>query len=763
MVSDVSLVFALLAKDAASAVIDKVGGKLSGVGKVMVAAGTAIAGAAFAGGKALLDLGAEFDDAYDRIRVTTGKTGEALASLKDDFRAVVADVPTDFASASTAIAELNQRTGATGPVLQDLAARMLELSRLTGTDLSANIAGMTRIFGDWNISTDKQSGALDAIFRASQATGASVTSLAEKVVQFGAPLRQLGFSFEESIAMLGKFEKEGVNTEIVLGAMRKGLAKFAKAGEDPAKALQTVIDKIKGAGSAAEGNKVALEVFGAKAGPDMAAAIREGRFELGSLFQTVSSGSETIMTASEDTQDFAEKWQIFKNNVLLKLEPIAERVFTALGDVGKRLIPAFQEVSVFVTTRFIPAVRELVAWFVEKFGPAASEVATLVKNLAVGAFGLLVGVIKTITPALQAIGSFLIDKVVPAFTSLVHWINENGKTIVIVAGIIAAVFIPHWIALGVVATVNAAKAVIAFIVMKTEAIISAAIHSAQILIIIGGWIMMGTVALANAARMAIAWLIAMGPIAIIVAAIIALVVLIILNWDTIRNKTVEIWNAIWKAVSDLITKIADWIGDRVRWIVGAWNFLGDLPKKIAGWLGDVLDSVGRKLGEVVQFFRDLPGKILDGLGNLGELLVNAGKDIIMGLLRGIGDFAHKIWEKIKEIAKAAWDAVVDFFSIFSPSHRMQWAGEMIGRGLVRGLDRMSGPVSDAADRLAHSAMVTVPLPAMATLGGSSGASRAGGATAPAVHVHFSGPVGSPRELENWLVRALDDLGRHGRG
>lgn len=52
---------------------------------------------------------------------------------------------------------------------------------------------------------------------------------------------------------------------------------------------------------------------------------------------------------------------------------------------------------------------------------------------------------------------------------------------------------------------------------------------------------------------------------------------------------------------------------------------------IAAWA----DDVGRFVGRVVTFFVQLPGKIVHGLGNVGALLINAGRAIIDGLIHGI--------------------------------------------------------------------------------------------------------------------------------
>jgi hypothetical protein len=318
------------------------GGKMKSAGKVAGAAFAAVGAAAGGAAVGLFKIGSIFDEQYDKIRIDTGATGDALKGLQGDFKAVVSSVPTDFASAGTAVADLNTRLGLMGKPLHERSAQFLELSRITKTDVAGNIKNLSRVFGDWGIATEDQASTLDKVFRASQATGAGLDQLSTQVVQFGAPLRQLGFSLDESLAMLGKFEKEGVNTELVLGSMRVALGRMARAGEAPVETFRRVTGEIKSAGSAGEANAKALELFGARAGPDMAAAIREGRFELGDLLTTISDGSETIMQAGADTQDFSEKWQMFKNRVLVALEPIAMRVFDAIGSAMDTLGPKAQ-------------------------------------------------------------------------------------------------------------------------------------------------------------------------------------------------------------------------------------------------------------------------------------------------------------------------------------------------------------------------------------------------------------------------------------
>lgn len=316
-------------------------GKFGKFGPAAVAATALVAAAFAAAGLAALHFAEQFDDSFDSMRISTGKTGKALAGLEDDFKAVVASVPTDFASASTAIADINKRLGLTGPPLQELSKQFVTFSRLTKTDVAENVRLGTRLFGDWSIATKDQSGALDQIFRASQQSGIGVSDLMDTVVSFGAPLRNMGFGFSDSVAMMAKWEKEGVNTSTVLTGMKFALKTFAKAGEDPQKALGAIIPKIRDMKNEQEAMNLGMATFGLRAGPDMVAAIREGRFEYADFAKQIENGTDTIMKAARDTDGWRESLTVLKNKALVALEPALSAMLGGIDDavsgMGKAL------------------------------------------------------------------------------------------------------------------------------------------------------------------------------------------------------------------------------------------------------------------------------------------------------------------------------------------------------------------------------------------------------------------------------------------
>lgn len=308
--------------------------------KVGVTSFAAIVAAGVGVGKMLFEIGQAFDDAYDTVRVKTGATGAAFAGLQDDIRAIAKVVPSDLSDIGIAVAGINSRLELTGKPLRTLAGDFLNLSRITKTDVAENVQTVTRAFGDWDVATRDQRDVLNQFYRASQASGAGVSDLAAQVVAFGAPLRQVGFSLQEAIAMFAMFEEAGVNTQTMMPGLKFALKSFYAEGKDPGEAL---IETFKGIRDGSIDTKEALAIFGQRAGADMVEAIRQGRFELDDLTAALSHG-DTIQKATDDTSDFAEAWTIFKNQVMLKLEPVATRVFEILGSGMESLPPKIQPV-----------------------------------------------------------------------------------------------------------------------------------------------------------------------------------------------------------------------------------------------------------------------------------------------------------------------------------------------------------------------------------------------------------------------------------
>lgn len=333
-----------LSKESGEKVARTTGEKMSATGKTLT---RTLTPAAAAFGAFALKAFNEVDGGLDAIRAGTGATGEELEKLGESMKRVGGSVTQDLSEVGAVMADLNTRTGLVGTELERLTKAFLDLNgRLNN---QASVESVTRAFGDWAVATEDQADTLDLLFRASQATGPSIDTLSDKLVRFGAPLRQMGFDLETSTVLLGKFEQEGVNTNLVMGSMRIALGKLAREGvKDIPGEFQRLVKGIEDAGSAGEANTMALDIFGARAGPDMAAAIREGRFDLGKLYRQIKDGQETIESAAEDTKDWSDKLKMLFNRAQAVVGPVGEISF-ALAGVAMAAGPTLQVLGKITT------------------------------------------------------------------------------------------------------------------------------------------------------------------------------------------------------------------------------------------------------------------------------------------------------------------------------------------------------------------------------------------------------------------------------
>lgn len=388
---------------------------------------------------ALYDMGTEFDGAIDTIRVGTGATGEALDSLYSDMKEVYKDVPTTMEDASAAIADYNTRLGLTGEPLQELSKQAIQVSDMLGEDLSATIETSSKAFQQWDIEATDMSDAMDYIFKVSQSTGTGFNSLMTDMQSYGAQLQEMGFGFHEASALIGQLDKAGVNTSEVLAAMKKSVTALAQEGISASDGLAQYYDSIMNAKDATEATSIASEVFGTKAASTMVAAIRDGSLSIDDLTKSLEESGETINGAATDTYDFAEQFQLLKQNAQLALEPIAGEMFNLVNNAFPYIQSAMEQLMPIFSSfanSIIPVLENLggqlfpiITDALGQFGEMAEELLPFVAKAVSKLIGFVskilpilmeiaVAVMPSIEDALQVVFEVL-DKLMPIFEQII--------------------------------------------------------------------------------------------------------------------------------------------------------------------------------------------------------------------------------------------------------------------------------------------------------------------------------------------------------
>lgn len=114
-------------------------------------------------------------------------------------------------------------------------------------------------------------------------------------------------------------------------------------------------------------------------------------------------------------------------------------------------------------------------------------------------------------------------------------------------------------------------------------------------------------------------------------------------FENLAKMLVDIWNNLWNGIGDFV--------------VGAWN--------------GITKAIGDGVGSAVEFVKSMPGKIKDGLGNLGGLLLDSGKALIGGFIDGIKSMIGGAKDAVGGVLKA----IGDFFP-----HSPAKVGPFSGRG-----------------------------------------------------------------------------------
>lgn len=170
--------------------------------------------------------------------------------------------------------------------------------------------------------------------------------------------------------------------------------------------------------------------------------------------------------------------------------------------------------------------------------------------------------------------------------------------------------------------------------------------------------------------------------------------------------------------TDILMSLIDGIGQALpQMLVAAAQAILSMAKGLiknfpqilsAGF--DMIVSLIRGIGNALPGIISAAGEIVGMLWNtiLETDWLQLGKDIISGLINGIGAMAGALWDAAINIAKSAVDAIKSFFGIKSPSRLMRdEVGKYIPLGIAAGIQGNTRPISNAMRDIAELTAGTV--------------------------------------------------------
>jgi phage-related minor tail protein len=368
----------------------------------------------------------EVDGAMDSLRVTTGATGEELSAMEETVSNIATTIPTSFESASAAVGAVATRFEVTGQDLETLSTQFVQFAELTGGDVTSSVDSVQSAMAAWGLSAEDAGAMLDTLLAVSQATGADATKLADDIGANVTVLQDMGMNASDAAWFLGQLDKNGVDSSATMAGLKKALANATADGISMEDALSNLQTTLEGADTDTEAYAAAIELFGNKAGPQLASALQDGRLSLDDLGTALDDNLGNVSSTFEDTVDPIDQLKTTLNELKTTGADLANSLMEVAG-------PALQALS--------EKVSQLSEWFK---GLDDNQKQTIIT---------VAGVVAAVGPVLSILGSVIstvgtISTAVSTFIPIL-----TGTLIPAVGGVIAAIAPVLPVILGVAAAI----------------------------------------------------------------------------------------------------------------------------------------------------------------------------------------------------------------------------------------------------------------------------------------------------------------------
>lgn len=304
----------------------------------------------------------DFNDSFNTVIKKTGVTGKAVQDLEKSFRNVIANGPDSFADVGAAVGEVNTQFGFMGAKLEDISDLMLQFTTITGQDVTSTSISAKKAIEAYGLANKDVESILDAVAKTSQNTGQATQALFDKAIAGAPQIKALGLTFAQGSALIGNFEKSGVNSAAALGYLSKASIVFAKDGKTLEQGLESTVKKITSAKTETEALTLASKVFGAKGASKMIDAIKRGTFNLKNFENASKDATRTVRTTFETTLKPTDQAAIAYNNVKLAMADVGNAIQVSLLPYMQKATDKLKDVAKWVQHLTPEAKKNILVW-----------------------------------------------------------------------------------------------------------------------------------------------------------------------------------------------------------------------------------------------------------------------------------------------------------------------------------------------------------------------------------------------------------------
>jgi phage-related protein len=201
-------------------------------------------------------------------------------------------------------------------------------------------------------------------------------------------------------------------------------------------------------------------------------------------------------------------------------------------------------------------------------------------------------------------------------------------------------------------------------------------------------------------------------------------------WNAIRTATTTAFNAVRSGIQTAMNAVRTAITNAVNGAKATWNRITDLAAKVT----------------------ELKNKILGAVTGAARWLYDTGRNVVTGMMDGIGSMVSSLLGKVKDLAKNAINAAKSALGISSPSKVFRDLGRYTIQGFADGFASVSG--RDIMGTLAADLTRAAPALSGAVTVNSPGMVASAGQPKPVQITVNVPPTADPAEVGRQILKTL---------
>ena len=409
--------------------VKNVEGKMGGLKKFASGAGKALGLAAGAGvaalGAAAVKGSLDFSNAYSTIERATGKTGDDLKALEDQFGEVFRSSHRPAEELAGVLGDIDTRFKGTAEQVGSLTGRVADFADVAGGDpltISTKLGQAANVFGE---DIEGASSSLDVLTKVGQDYGVAGDEILGLLQKQGKNFAALGLSLDESAVAMGQLSAAGIDIRSMGSGLERFIGLAVESGVKPADALRNLENQIKNTANENDKLVLAQEVLGDKAGVQLVNAINQGISIMDDFGGAIDAAGGSLDAVAASSETMEEKFGRLQNQVMGVIAevalPLVEQLIPVFMDLIDNIMPSLTPL-IETLGEIIGGLAPIIGKLLEKLTPlidkALKVLADLLDAVLTPALELVSSVFDALVPILDMVFGTISDTLIPVIKQL---------------------------------------------------------------------------------------------------------------------------------------------------------------------------------------------------------------------------------------------------------------------------------------------------------------------------------------------------------